>query len=81
MDDHLGKEMQFTYDQIFTHEMNNDEIYGKSFGPLIDGMMNGYNSTCFAYGMTGAGKTHTMFGDLYETGKCERGLCVMAVHN
>lgn len=24
--------------------------------------MNGYNSTVFIYGMTGAGKTYTMFG-------------------
>ena len=26
----------------------------------------GYNATCFAYGMTGAGKTHTMFGSGYN---------------
>ena len=24
----------------------------------------GFNVTCFAYGMTGAGKTHTMFGSM-----------------
>jgi len=29
---------------------------------LIDGIMGGYNGTVFAYGATGAGKTHTMLG-------------------
>jgi hypothetical protein len=32
--------------------------------------------TCFAYGMTGAGKTHTMFGDRAEKGLAD--LCVSA---
>ena len=26
-------------------------------------MLNGYNATLFAYGMTGTGKTYTIFGD------------------
>jgi hypothetical protein len=30
--------------------------------PLIPNIMDGFNVTCFAYGMTGAGKTHTMLG-------------------
>lgn len=32
---------------------------------VIDNILNGYNSTLFAYGMTGAGKTHTLFGELH----------------
>lgn len=28
--------------------------------PLIDSVLEGYNATCFAYGMTSAGKTYTM---------------------
>jgi hypothetical protein len=28
-------------------------------------IMNGYNSTIFAYGNTGAGKSHTMFGNIH----------------
>ncbi len=27
-------------------------------------ILDGFNVTCFAYGMTGAGKTHTMIGDM-----------------
>ena len=29
---------------------------------LIEGVLEGYNATVFAYGATGAGKTHTMLG-------------------
>lgn len=52
--------------------------------------MNGYNLTVFAYGITGTGKTHTIFGDLQkyvdynsfdEKNKVnyEMGICVHAV--
>ena len=31
-------------------------------------ILDGFNVTCFAYGMTGAGKTHTMIGNNSEGG-------------
>ena len=31
---------------------------------LVDKSLVGYNSTAMAYGVTGTGKTHTMFGDI-----------------
>ena len=31
---------------------------------MLDNIINGYNATIFAYGMTGAGKTYTMFGNM-----------------
>jgi len=33
--------------------------------PMIENIINGYNATIFAYGMTGSGKTYTMMGDIY----------------
>jgi kinesin family protein 2/24 len=33
---------------------------------LIPNILDGFNATCFAYGMTGAGKTHTMLGNVDE---------------
>jgi hypothetical protein len=30
--------------------------------PVVDNCLSGYNSSVFAYGQTGAGKTHTMTG-------------------
>jgi len=29
----------------------------------LDGLLEGYNATVFAYGATGAGKTYTMLGN------------------
>jgi len=34
---------------------------------LVDKTLQGYNSTAMAYGVTGTGKTHTMFGDIRTT--------------
>lgn len=31
---------------------------------MVSNVMHGYNACCLAYGQTGAGKTHTMQGDL-----------------
>lgn len=35
---------------------------------LIDGIMQGYNASVFAYGSTGAGKTYTMLGTEEDPG-------------
>ena len=32
--------------------------------PLVKKFLSGYNSTIFAYGQTGTGKTHTIIGPL-----------------
>ena len=32
--------------------------------PIVENCLAGYNSSIFAYGQTGAGKTHTMIGHL-----------------
>ena len=50
----------------------------------ISNALNGYNSTIFIYGMTGAGKTYTMFGSLSSGGSSnhkssEEGLVSMTV--
>ena len=37
-------------------------IFEKTTKFLIDGIMQGYNASVFAYGSTGAGKTYTMLG-------------------
>jgi kinesin family member 15 len=36
--------------------------------PVVNNVMQGYNACCFAYGQTGAGKTHTMQGELTSAG-------------
>ena len=32
---------------------------------MISSVFEGFNATIFAYGITGSGKTHTMFGKTY----------------
>jgi len=46
---------------------------------MLPWVLDGYNFTCFAYGMTGAGKTHTMLGDIYGTSTNEWGICFLTV--
>lgn len=44
-------------------------------------MLNGYNSTVFAYGQTSSGKTHTMLGPDREIGEfSECGLIPRVIH-
>ena len=42
--------------------MDNEQVFHKTMIQPIENALQGYNSTVFIYGMTGAGKTYTMFG-------------------
>ncbi|XP_028269774.1 kinesin-like protein KIN-14L [Parambassis ranga] len=53
---------RFYFDQVFGEESSNKEVYQRTAYPLVQHMLNGGKATCFAYGQTGAGKTHTMLG-------------------
>jgi hypothetical protein len=59
----VTREKSFIFDSIFTEFYSNLEIFNLTVEPLIANLLDGYNVTCFSYGMTGAGKTHTMLGD------------------
>lgn len=39
-----------------------DEVYDAVCSPLVAGALDGFAGAVFAYGATGAGKTHTMTG-------------------
>jgi len=53
---------KFTFDRVFGHKSQQEDVYKAVVGPLINQVMQGYNCTVFAYGQTGTGKTHTMEG-------------------
>lgn len=57
-----NKDLQFTFDRVFSHEASNSDVFECSTKGLIKTLMNGYNCSVFVYGATGAGKTHTMLG-------------------
>ena len=58
----------FTFDAVYDQTSCNYGIFQASFKPLIDAVLEGFNSTIFAYGQTGAGKTWTMGGNKEEPG-------------
>ena len=62
----LGKkrntEYQYAFDYVFDEESTQEDVFRNTTEFLLDGAIQGYNSTVFAYGATGAGKTYTMLG-------------------
>mmetsp|Transcript_6750 Transcript_6750/g.9930 ORF Transcript_6750/g.9930 Transcript_6750/m.9930 type:complete len:600 (+) Transcript_6750:267-2066(+) len=52
----------FTFDAVFSDKCTQRNIYDVCAAPVVQSVLEGYNGTVFAYGQTGAGKTHTMEG-------------------
>ena len=52
----------FTFDHVFGPNCTQRSIYDSCAAAVVDSVLQGYNGTIFAYGQTGAGKTHTMEG-------------------
>ena len=57
-----SREQTYAFDFAFDKYSTQNTVFDKSTKFLIDGVVNGYNATVFAYGATGAGKTYTMLG-------------------
>ena len=57
-----GKEKQFAFDYVFDRHISHEAVFDKSVKFAIDGVLDGFNATVFAYGATGSGKTFTMLG-------------------
>ena len=59
---------RYKFDRIYGEEMGTEDIFKDHYQGMIHQAMRGYNVTIFAYGQTSSGKTHTMYGDLMESG-------------
>jgi kinesin family member 18/19 len=57
-----SKEKQYAFDYAFDADTGQNEIFENTTKFLVEGILDGYNATVFAYGATGAGKTYTMLG-------------------
>ena len=57
-----SREQTYAFDFAFDKYSTQETVFEKSSKFLIEGVVNGYNATVFAYGATGAGKTYTMLG-------------------
>ena len=55
---------KYTVDSVFGSFAEQQEIFDTAVLPLVGEVLNGYESTVFAYGQTGTGKTYTMEGDI-----------------
>jgi kinesin family protein 2/24 len=56
------EEHNFTFDDVFSESVNNQQLYVTCVQPLVTAAFQGAKVTCFAYGQTGSGKTYTMMG-------------------
>ncbi|XP_053721433.1 kinesin-like protein KIF18A isoform X2 [Synchiropus splendidus] len=63
-----NKDLKFVFDNVFGENSTQVDIFENTTKGVLDGVMNGFNCTVFAYGATGAGKTHTMLGSQSEPG-------------
>ncbi len=52
----------FAFDHAFRDKSVTKDVYQASAATVVPSVLQGYNATVFAYGSTGAGKTHTMLG-------------------
>jgi kinesin family protein 18/19 len=64
---HLRSQQQqlneYGFDSVFDESSTQQEVYASTAQPFVPSLLKGLNVTVFAYGATGAGKTHTMLGN------------------
>lgn len=65
---------KFTFDHVFDLNTPQNTVYSIIAKPAIESILQGYNSTIFAYGQTGTGKTYTMEGFTYGNTDGKRGI-------
>jgi len=65
---------RFTFDYVFDLDATQEEVYNSTAKSAVLSMLEGYNSTIFAYGQTGTGKTYTMEGFTYNNNDPNRGI-------
>ncbi|XP_054282051.1 kinesin-like protein KIF19 [Macrosteles quadrilineatus] len=69
-----GSERKYVFDLAFGEDSTQEQVYSATTRGLVRDVISGYNATVFAYGATGAGKTHTMVGSDQEPGIMVRAL-------
>lgn len=63
-----GKDLTFVFDRVFGEMATQEDVFQHTTHNILDSFLQGYNCSVFAYGATGAGKTHTMLGREGEPG-------------
>jgi len=58
----------FTFDYIFDTNSSQTNLYDTLIRKSVESTAEGYNTTIFAYGASGSGKSYTMFGSKKDNG-------------
>ncbi|CAO1619629.1 unnamed protein product [Parajaminaea phylloscopi] len=63
-----AKDVRYAFDRVFDANCDQKQVFEGTTRPLLDGILQGYNASVFAYGATGCGKTHTISGTPEDPG-------------
>jgi kinesin family protein 18/19 len=63
-----SREKRYAFDYAFDETEETERVFQLTTKSLCGAVCDGFNSTVFAYGATGAGKTHTMLGSADKPG-------------
>jgi hypothetical protein len=66
------KERAYAFNGIIDDKQDNECTFRTIVQPNLDNVLTGINATFFAFGITGSGKTHTIFGSENDFGVCIR---------
>lgn len=69
----------YHYDEVFGSVAKNREVFDRTMLTPIHNALNGLNSTVFIYGMTGAGKTYTMFNNFGNGRENDQGIVGLTI--
>ncbi|KAJ2307544.1 hypothetical protein IWW54_004355 [Coemansia sp. RSA 2705] len=75
-----SKDVKFNFDSCYGPKTEQDVIYRNDVRPLVETVFSGLSATVFCYGVTGAGKTHTIQGSELEPGIIPRALEHIFMH-
>ncbi|XP_041819137.1 kinesin-like protein KIF22 isoform X2 [Chelmon rostratus] len=64
--------VKYHFDAFHGEQTTQQEVFLSSVKPILPHVLNGQNASVFAYGPTGAGKTHTMLGSSDQPGVIPR---------
>ena len=67
-DAHSGVDNFVFEDGVLHPDVSQEEVFNMIGRPAAEAVLDGYNVTVFAYGQTGAGKTHSIYG---RGGQCD----------
>jgi chromosomal replication initiation ATPase DnaA len=66
------------FDAFYDSAISQQALFDKEIAPSIASTLHGIHTTVFAYGVTGAGKTHTMQGTIDDPGCASNRTCHMS---